>query len=149
MHTHARKKEQFTTPKSVRAPSTSSSPRAHIRKEPSALRYAAYDASPAFAQQSKPKRQESFNSLESYASVLHKGGTLLAIKGTWQTLSPDMVDLAQSVAGGSSRSVSPVVRREVRSPFPLLAKQTSEMMESRSPCVHSHRRQGHIKIWWH
>ena len=95
-----------------------------VRKEPSALRYAAYDVSPsAFAQQSKTKRQESFNSLESHVSASHKSVNLPAVKGIWQTLSPDMVDLAQSIAGGSSRSVSPVLRREVRPSFPLLAKQ--------------------------
>lgn len=106
----------------MRAASASPSPQMQVRKEPSALRYAAYDMSPSAFAQSKPKRQESFNSLESYAFASHKTINLPTGMGTWQALSPDMVDLAQSLAGGSSRSVSPILRREVRPSFPLLAK---------------------------
>lgn len=147
MHTHTRKKELSAASNSVRAASAGSSPRAQVKKDNSALRYAAYDTPPSTsAQRSKPKRQESFNSLESYTSASHKGSTLSVVKDNWHALSPDIVDLAQGVAGGSSRSISSVVRRQVRSSFLLVAHQAPNMTESRDPFVRSHRRKDHIRI---
>lgn len=123
MHTHTRKKALSAASNSVRAASASSSTHAQVKKDASALRYAAYNTPPSTStQRSKPKRQESFNSLESYTSASHKGSTLSVVKDNWRTLSPDLVDLAQGVAGGSSRSVSPVVRRQVQSSFLLMAQ---------------------------
>lgn len=119
VHSHARRKEQSVASKSIRSTPASSSPQTQVKKDPTALRYAAYDTPPpTAAQRSKPKRQDSFNSLESCTPAPQKVTNLSVVKDNWQALSPDMVDLAQSVAGGSSRSVSPVVRWKVRL-FPL------------------------------
>jgi hypothetical protein len=147
-HTHARKREQSAANKTVRTASASSGPQAQVKRDPSALRYAAYNTPPSpFAPRPKPKRQESFNSLESYTSASHKGATLPVLKDNWQALSPDMVDLTRSVAGGSSRSVSPLIGRQVRFSFPILAKRVPEMMDSRTLYLRSHRRKNHAKIW--
>lgn len=121
VHSHARKKGQSAASRSVRSTSAGSSPQIQVKKDPSALRYAAYDTPPSYsAQRPKPKRQDSFNSLEPYLPAPQRDSNLFVVKDNWQALSPDMVDLAQS---GSSRSVSPVVRRQVRPFPPLLTKQ--------------------------
>ena len=144
---HARKKEQYAASKSVRSTSTGSSPQIQVKKDPTALRYTAYNTPPpTSAQRSKPKRQDSFNSLESYTSAPQRVSNLPVVKNNWLPLSPDMVDLAQSVAGGSSRSVSPVVRRQVR-PFPFFcSKKIPKVMEFRTRYIRPHHRKPHIGI---
>ena len=145
MHFHARKKEQYAASMSVRSTSAGSSPQIQVKKDPTVLRYTAYDTPPATStRRSKPKRQDSFNSLESYTSAPQWVSNLPVVKNNWQTLSPDMVDLAQSVAGGSSRSVSPVVRRQVWH-FPFFRLKIPKVMEFRTPYIRSHHRKLQIR----